>query len=99
MLRVDRLVLREARLRLREPFRISSGEVWERRILLLELHHPDGIVGWSECVAGERPDYSPETIDTAWFAIRECLGPRIPGRARPGPGAGQPRRHRAVGDI
>jgi len=90
MLRVDRLVLREVRLRLREPFRISSGEVWERRILLLELHHPDGIVGWSECVAGERPNYSPETIDTAWFAIREWLAPRILGRALTGPEEVQP---------
>src|SRR5690606_10934168 len=56
MLRMDRLVLREIRLPLREPFRISSGEVSERRILLLELHLPDGVVGWSECVAGEQPN-------------------------------------------
>ena len=90
MLRIDRLVLREIRLRLREPFRISSGEVWERRILLLELHHPDGIIGWSECVAGEQPNYSPETIDTAWFAIREWLAPRILGRTLAGPEDVQP---------
>ena len=44
-----------------------------RRILLLELHHPDGEVGWSECVAGEQPNYGPETIDTAWHAIREWI--------------------------
>ena len=35
-MRVDRVTLREIRLPLKEPFRISSGEVRERRILLLE---------------------------------------------------------------
>lgn len=79
-LRVERIALREIALRLREPFRISSGEVWDRRILLLELHDPDGFVGWSECVAGEEPNYSEETIDTAWLAIRAWLAPRVLGR-------------------
>lgn len=83
---IDRLVLREIRLPLREPFRISSGEVHDRRILLLELHHPDGIVGWGECVAGEHPNYSAETVDTARLAIREWLAPRVLGRTFKHPG-------------
>src|SRR5687768_14300334 len=79
MLHITRLVLREIRLPLREPFRISSGVCTERRILLLELHDASGTVGWSECVAGELPNYSPETIDTAWHALREWLAPRVVG--------------------
>lgn len=89
-LQVERIVLRELRLPLKEPFRISSGEVSDRRILLLELHHPDGEVGWSECVAGEQPNYGPETIDTAWHAIREWIAPRVIGRPLPGPEAVAP---------
>jgi O-succinylbenzoate synthase len=85
MLQIARIVLRELRLPLKEPFRISSGVVSERRIFLLELHHPDGEVGWSECVAMENPNYSPETIDTAWYAIREWIGPRVVGRPLEGP--------------
>lgn len=81
MLSLDRIVLREIRLRLREPFRISSGVVHERRIMLLELHDRDGASEWAECVAGEAPNYSPETIDTAWHAIREWLAPRLLGVA------------------
>ena len=80
MIRIERITLREIRLRLREPFRISSGVVDERRILLLELRDVTGITEWSECVAGEQPNYSPETIDTAWLAIREWLAPRILGK-------------------
>jgi o-succinylbenzoate synthase len=76
---IARIDLREIRLALKEPFRISSGTITERRVCLLELHAADGTVGWSECVAGEQPNYSPETIDTAWHAIREWLAPRVLG--------------------
>jgi o-succinylbenzoate synthase len=69
--------LREIRLPLREPFRISSGVVSQRRILLLELMETDGNNAWSECVAGEFPNYSPETIDTAWHAIEHWIAPKL----------------------
>ena len=78
--RIDRITLREIRLPLREPFRISSGVVAERRIALLELRDADGASAWSECVAMEQPNYSPETIDTAWHAITEWIAPRVLGR-------------------
>ncbi|HEX7020850.1 MAG TPA: o-succinylbenzoate synthase [Gemmatimonadaceae bacterium] len=87
MLQIDRIVLREIRLTLKEPFRISSGVCTERRIGLLEFTDVDGVVGWSECVAGEQPNYSPETIDTAWLAIKEWLAPRVLRRAFDGPEA------------
>ena len=74
-LRVNRITLREIQLTLREPFQISSGLTTVRRILLLELEDRDGHTAWSECVAGERPNYSAETIDTAWLAITEWIGP------------------------
>ncbi|CAN5766480.1 o-succinylbenzoate synthase [soil metagenome] len=73
------VTLREIRLPLREPFRISSGVVTERRILLAELMDESGTVAWSECVAGEQPNYSYETVDTAWLAVREWFAPRLLG--------------------
>jgi O-succinylbenzoate synthase len=87
MLRVERITLREIRLPLKEPFRISSGLCTERRICLLELTSADGVTGWSECVAGEQPNYSDETIDTAWFALREWVAPRILRQELDGPEA------------
>ena len=75
-LRLNRVTLREIRLTLREPFEISSGVTTDRRILLLELEDVDGIKTWSECVAGELPNFSAETIDTAWLAITAWLAPR-----------------------
>jgi O-succinylbenzoate synthase len=85
MLRIDRITLREIELALKEPFRISSGVESTRRILLLELTDHDGAIVWAECVAGARPNYTAETIDTAWLAIREWLAPRLLGRALDGP--------------
>ena len=76
-LRLARITLREIRMPLREPFEISSGRTTERRILLLELTDADGLAAWSECVAGEQPSYSAETVDTAWHAIREWIAPRV----------------------
>jgi O-succinylbenzoate synthase len=77
MISVSRLSLHEILLPLREPFTISSGVTTTRRILLLELREASGITAWAECVAGDLPNYSPETIDTAWLAIREWLAPRL----------------------
>lgn len=85
-LRARTLVLREIRLPLREPFRISSGVVADRRVALVTLVADEGVRSWSECVAAEGPNYSPETIDTAWMAIRDWLAPRILGRTFVAPG-------------
>ena len=85
MLCIDRITLREIRLRLKEPFRISSGLMTDRRIALLELTDSDGVTAWSECVAFHLPIYTSETIDTAWLAIREWLAPRILGHKFAGP--------------
>lgn len=86
MLRLTGLTLREIRLPLREPFQISSGTMSERRILLLELEDASGAVAWSECVADDTPNYTSETIDTAWLATTRWVAPRLLGRELAGPG-------------
>lgn len=89
-LQLERIALREIRLPLKEPFRISSGICTERRILLLELRDADGMEVWAECVAGEQPNYSAETIDTAWYAITAWIAPRVLGRRFDSPAAIRP---------
>ncbi|MDQ2665601.1 MAG: o-succinylbenzoate synthase [Gemmatimonadota bacterium] len=84
---IERMELREVRLPLREPFRISSGVQTERRIMLLQLFDASGADVWAECVAGEEPNYSEETADTAWLVIRDLVAPRVLGRRFETPGA------------
>lgn len=81
MIHLARILLREIRLPLLEPFRTSTGVVAERRVLLLELTDASGAVAWSECVAEAVPSYSPDTVDTCWLAVTEWLAPRVLGRS------------------
>ena len=80
MIHIREMELREISLSLREPFRISSGVMSVRRILLLRLLDDEGFSCWSECIADDQPNYSPETVDTAWLAITNWVAPRVLGR-------------------
>ncbi|HEY6448208.1 MAG TPA: o-succinylbenzoate synthase [Acidobacteriaceae bacterium] len=75
-MRIDAILLRELRLPLVLPFQTSFGTTTERRILLVELRG-EGLSGWGECVAGEHPYFSDETIDTAWHVIQQELAPAL----------------------
>jgi o-succinylbenzoate synthase len=78
-MRVREVTLREVPMKLKVPFEISVDRTEARRILLVEAD-VDGVTGWGECVAGERPFYSPETVETAWHILRDFLWPLIKGR-------------------
>jgi O-succinylbenzoate synthase len=83
-MRIERAELREIPLRLKEYFEISSGGQQDRRIVLLTLEG-DGLEGWGECVAGESPDYSYETTETAWHMLTSFILPKVVGREAEGP--------------
>ena len=76
----EALHLREIRLPLVEPFVTAHGRVEERRILLLEARDGDGHQVWSECVAGEAPTYTAESVETAWLVLERWLLPAVLGR-------------------
>jgi len=83
-MKIERAVLRQIPLRLKEYFEISSGGMQDRRVLLLTLYS-EGLEGWSECVVGEDPAYSYELTDTAWHVLTEFILPGIIGRDAEGP--------------
>src|SRR5271154_6979506 len=78
-MRIRKITLRELGMQLIAPFEISSGVAFHRRIMLLEAD-VDGVIGWGECVAGENPNYSPETVETAWHILRDHLWPLMKGK-------------------
>jgi len=79
-LKIEAITLREIRMPLVHFFETSFGRTTERRILLVTLY-TDGPEGWGECVAGEGPFYSEESIDTAWYAMENYLAPTLLGQA------------------
>ena len=73
-MRIDGIILRELHMPLVRPFQTSFGITKNRRVLLVEVRS-EGLVGWGECTAGERPHFSSESTDTAWQVITDELGP------------------------
>ena len=81
-MKIERVNLREIRMRLKAPFETSFGVTQERRILLVEMI-ADGVSGWGEITALESPSYNPETTDTAWHVVSDFIAPFIVGRDLP----------------
>jgi O-succinylbenzoate synthase len=77
---IERIELREIRLRLVHFFETSFGRTIERRIMLVRVEDSDGAEGWGECTAGEGPFYCEEWIDSAWEAARSFLAPMTLGQ-------------------
>jgi O-succinylbenzoate synthase len=75
-MKIDAIFLRELRIPLVKPFVTSFGSTTDRRILLVEIKS-EGLTGWGECVAGEHPYFSYETVDTAWLMLLTELGPAL----------------------
>lgn len=86
---LERIELRQVRLRLRTPFGTSFGVQQDRDCLLVAVR-ADGLIGWGECpvatvppraavARGELALYSYETVHTAWHALADLLIPRLVG--------------------
>ena len=75
-IKLSNIELRHVRMDLKSPFRTSFGVEQERDCLVICLAG-EGIEGWGECVAGDRPGYSYETTGTAWHVLTDFLIPLI----------------------
>jgi O-succinylbenzoate synthase len=75
-MKIDAIILRELHMPLVRPFETSFGITRDRKILLVEVRS-EGLVGWGECTAGERPFFSGESTESAWSVIVNELGPML----------------------
>jgi O-succinylbenzoate synthase len=79
MIVLESVQLREIHLPLVHYFETSFGRTDNRRIILVTLRTRDG-VGYGECTAGEEPDYSCETTETAWHMLADFIIPNLLGK-------------------
>jgi len=93
-MRIDAINLRELHMPLVRPFETSFGVTRNRRVLLAEVQS-EGLTGWGECTAGERPFFSGESTDTAWQVLVNELGPMLAAES-PEHGGDCPRIFRSV---
>src|SRR5947207_429927 len=75
-MKIEGITIRELHIPLKHFFETSFGRTTTRGVLLVTAHC-EGVDGWGECVAGERPFYSYEWIETAWSTIRDFLAPTL----------------------
>jgi O-succinylbenzoate synthase len=74
--RVRSVELRLVGLPLVRPFRTSFGETTHKECVIARVE-TDEAVGWGECVASERPDFSEEWNAGAWLALRDLMVPAL----------------------
>jgi len=77
-MKIESIELRQIRLPLVSPFATSFGVETDRPCIIATVRG-DGGVGYGECVAGDGPWYSYETIGGAWLVLRDYLVPRLLG--------------------
>ena len=75
-MKIERVAVRLLSLPLRRPFQTSFGRTTRKEFLLLAVQ-ADGLTGLGECVADVRPDYLPETNQTALHVLRDYLVPPL----------------------
>ena len=97
-MKLERLELREIRMRLRAPFETSFGVTTHRRIILVRAQF-DGAWGIGEVACGEEPGYNHEATDTAWIVLRDFLAPGLIGRDFTSPAEVAPLLHHARGNY
>ena len=84
-MRIEELTIRQIRLPLVSPLETSFGVTSDRLVLLVEARS-EGLTGWGECVAGERPFYTYETVAGSWQILQDYLIPALLDQDVPDPG-------------
>src|SRR5437899_13074258 len=97
-MKIESITIREIQMPLVHFFETSFGRTTGRRIILVTVR-TQGLSAWGECVAGEHPHYSDESVGTAWYALTSELAPAVIGKklesaAECGPLMAQIRGHR-----
>lgn len=74
-MKIEQVTLYHLDMPLIHPFETSFGLETHRECILVEARS-EGLTGWGECVALDRPSYSPETTGTAWHILMDFLIPQ-----------------------
>ena len=85
-MRIERLELIHLRMPLVHFIETGFGRLFDHEVLIVRAES-GGIVGYGEVPASAAPQFTSETVHTAWHVIRDFLAPRLKGQeiAAPGP--------------
>ncbi|MFW9916077.1 MAG: o-succinylbenzoate synthase [Candidatus Thorarchaeota archaeon] len=74
---LNKVILREVRLPLIEPFHMSFGVQTHNESILVEFIDHEGISGWGEIPLTFDPSYCYETTTTAWHILNDFMLPLL----------------------
>ena len=75
-MKIDQITLFHVRLPYVTPFQTSRWIEYDRQAVLVRVQ-AGGLTAWGECVAGESPGYSYETVKTNWHILEDFLIPAV----------------------
>ena len=81
MIKFKTVIFRIIEMPLVTPFETSSARIDNKSLLLLEFIDHEGTRIFSECVAKQIPNYTPETVDTALIVLKKHILPLILGHS------------------
>lgn len=76
MINIEKIVIRQAQMTLKAPFKSGVDTVVDKPFLIVEVHQQNNI-GYGEGLAFEKPYYTEETISTMHSVIEEVLIPLV----------------------
>ncbi|MFW9991543.1 MAG: o-succinylbenzoate synthase [Candidatus Odinarchaeota archaeon] len=74
---LDKVILREVRLPLIEPFYMSFGVQTHNESILVEFVDDEGLSGWGEIPLTYDPSYCYETTSTGWHILEDFMLPQL----------------------
>ena len=78
-LKIERIVLREITIPLKNAFETSFGVTTGRRVVIVETIDASGVSGFGECTAMEHPFYNHESVDASRMMITGTIGSILAG--------------------
>ncbi|MED4072782.1 o-succinylbenzoate synthase [Priestia endophytica] len=75
-MKIEKVVLRKMKMRLKKPFKVSFAVIKERDFIVAEVYSGH-YVGYGDCSALPFPFYNEETNQTAWHILKDYLIPTL----------------------
>lgn len=74
---VVRIELFVVELPLLQPFTISVGSVYSRKLVLVKMTDRQGVVGWGEATPLDEPIYKPDYFGSIYAVLEQILAPAV----------------------
>lgn len=76
-MKITKVVLHRLNMKLHTPFRVSFGQITDKRFTVVEIHDDQGNVGYGECSPFHIPWYNEEFTEGAYHMLKYFMVPSL----------------------